>query len=301
MRARIAYVILILTFSLPGIVLAQNKFMAYQITGKVTYTLQNRQQTLKIGKVIPESATLQVGNNSSVILICEQASAPITFQKGTYKLTSYRNGCDPLSQSVTSNYFKYVWWQMTNPKGSAEDEKRMNMRNAGAVSRGCPGIDFLVPDTLNYYMEDILLRWKVYSPDVNREFVLYQDANSVIPVLVLPVRDNELHLDSLKKWMSPGTPYFWNITLDKNEVCPRKLIQYWDEENFREFMDSTSSQLIPGIEAAEQNYLTGFILEQNEFTGEAYKHYKLARKAKPGEARYKRTVSRFRKLFNEED
>lgn len=293
--------IAILLLSLPGYLSAQKKFIAYQVTGKVSYTIKNNKHSLKIGKVIPETATVQVGDNSTVLLICEQASKPITLYAGTYKLSVFNGNCDVADQSVTAKYLEYVWWQMTNPRGSAADEKNKNTRSAGAVSRGCPGIDFLVPDTLNYYKEDILLRWKVYTPGARKEFMLYMDENSLAPLLVLPVKDDELHLDSLKKWITPGVPFYWNISLDGNEVCPRKLVQVWDDENFREFMDSASMKLIPGIQEAEKDYLLGYMLEQDLFTGEAYKFYKKAKKTKPGDDRYQRTVARFKQLYKEEE
>jgi hypothetical protein len=281
--------------------LAQAKFMAYRITGKATYSVQKKHQTLKVGKTIPETATVHVPEGSSVMLICEQASKPVTLSKGDHQLTSYRDHCNATEQSITSNYLKYVWWQMTNPTSSANDEKNRNGSTSGAVSRGCPGVEFLVRDTLNYYKADILLQWEVFSPGSRAEFMLYQDASAPVPLLVLPMKVGFLKLDSLRDYIQPGSPYYWTINLDGNQVCDRMLIQAWDEENFNEMLDSLRTSLIPGVDDAERNYQMGYLLEQAGFTGEAYGHYKAAAKAKPGDDRYKRTVKRFKLLYLEED
>jgi hypothetical protein len=280
---------------------AQAKFMAYRITGKATYSLQKKQHSLKIGKTIPETATIHVPEGSSVMLICEQASKPVTLTRGDHKLISYRDHCNAADESITSNYLKYVWWQMTNPGSSPGDEKNRNGSTSGAVSRGCPGVDFLVPDTLNYYKADIVLQWKVFSPESRAEFVLYEDDNSPVPVLILPMKNEFLHLDSLKKFIKPGTPFYWNINLDGNQVCDRRLVQVWEQDNFSEMTESLRSHLVNGVDEAEQNYQMGFLLEQDGFLGEAYQYYKAAAKMKPGDDRYKRTEKRFKLLFLEED
>jgi hypothetical protein len=282
--------------------LGQNKFLAYSVTGKVYYSLKGKKKSsLRIGKVIPETALVTVETGAKLVLVCEQASAPVTLSKGEYRLTSFRSSCDPQTQSATSNYLKYVWWQMTNPKGTTEEEKNRSRNSAGAVSRGCPGVEFNVPDTLNYYKEDILLSWKVFAPGSRAEFALYQDGASPIPLLVLSPRNEELHLDSLRNWLEPGHPYYWTILLDGNQVCERKLLQVWEQENFEEHVAELEKQLIVDVSEAERAYQMGFLLEQEGFFGEAYQYYRQAGKAAKDNERYKRTLDRFRKLYREED
>jgi hypothetical protein len=280
---------------------AQTKFLTYKVNGKASYVLKNRQYALKAGKALPESATVMVPEGSSVLMICEQASKPLTLSKGSHRLANYRNSCDASDQSITANYLKYVWWQMTNPNSSTSDEKARNKSTSGAVSRGCPGLEFFVADTVNFFRENFILTWQVFAPDSRADFMLYEDAGSPIPLLSLPMKQGYLFLDSIKKWLQPGNRYYWTINLDGNQVCDRKLIQVWESENFEETLAEYQKALLPEMDEAERDYQMGFMLEQNGFTGEAYSYYKKAYEAKTGEERYKRTIKRFREDFLEED
>ncbi len=280
---------------------AQTKFLAYKVNGKATYALKNRQYALKAGKTLPESATVIVPEGASVLMICEQASKPLTLSKGSHRLVNYRNGCDANDQSITANYLKYVWWQMTNPNSTTKDEKARNKSTSGAVSRGCPGVDFFVADTVNYYRENFILSWKVYAPGSRADFMLYESAGSPIPLLSLPMKQGYLFLDSIKIWLDPGNGYYWTINLDGHQVCERKLIQVWEAENFEETLAEFQKALITETDEAENNYQMGFILEQNGFMGEAYSYYKKAYEARPDDERFKKTIKRFREDLLEED
>ena len=280
---------------------AQTKFLAYKVNGKASYVLKNRPYALKAGKTIPETATVIVPQGSSVLMICEQASKAFTLSKGSHKLLNYRNSCDADDQSITANYLKYVWWQMTHPNSSTGDEKARNKSTSGAVSRGCPGVDFFVADTINYYRENFILSWRVFAPGSRADFMLYESANSPAPLLSLPMKEDHIFLDSIRNWLQPGQRYYWTINLDGNQVCDRKTIQVWETGNFEETLGEYQESLIQDMDEAEKTYQMGFILEQNGFLGEAYVFYKKALELAPGSDRYKRTVKRFRQDFLEED
>jgi hypothetical protein len=291
-----AYIVVFTCFT--SMVQAQQNFLVYRVTGSVTYNTPRTQGRLKIGKLIPETATVDVMNESRVMLICEGASSPIILEKGTYRMVTYKSRCTTMDRSITANYLNYVWWQLTNPKSSAEDERKKNMTGPGAVSRGCPGIDFYVPDTINYYQAGLPLRWKVYTP-ARKEFSVYQYADSPVPLYSFTPARDELPLDSLKKIFEPGTAYYWNIRLDGNEICPRKLIQVWDAGDYRELLENTTEKIFEGVDEAEKNYIIGYQMEKNLFPGEAYQYYKKAYELNKKDKRYKRTVVRFRKQFGE--
>lgn len=276
-------------------VTAQGRFLAYRVSGTVTYEQQGKTGSLKIGKVLPASAEVTVGPNSSLVMICEEASKPMSFGPGRYMLGAFSAFCNPDDQSITASYLKYVWWQMTHPSRSQEDERKRNASAAGAVSRGCPGVDFLVGDTLNYYRENLVLRWKVHAPASRSEFALFSDARSPVALAKLKVKGGRIRTDSLENFLQPGVPLYWTVLLDGNEVCERRLVQVWDENNFREWFKTVENSLLPGGGEAEKNYQLGYIMEINHFPGEALRFYREALRREPKEKRYRLTVKRMEK------
>jgi hypothetical protein len=281
-------------------VVAQPRFLAYKVNGSVTYTHKGKTQALKIGKIIPASAQVNVGTKSSLVMICEEASKPISFGPGQFVLGGFAGFCNPDDQSITASYLKYVWWQMTHPGRSQEEERKRNASAAGAVSRGCPGVDFLVPDTLNYFQADILLRWKIFASTRHRELALYSGSNTPVPLARIPVTSSFIHMDSLGDYIEPGMPLFWTILLEGNEVCERRLVQVWDSTNYNDWMSGLSASILPGSSEAEINYQKGYMMETNRFPGEAYRFYREALRLAPNEKRYRLTVKRFEKMYRVE-
>jgi hypothetical protein len=215
------------------------------------------------------------------MLICNTSYTSIVLQEGTHHLDKITASCSKPDNSLTANYLNYVWWQFTHPKASAEEERKQNMTGPGAVSRGCPGISFLTPDTLKFYRENITLRWKVIVPSSRREFVLYSQENSPVAYLKRGVR-NHFRLDSLAGKLETSMQYYWTLHLDGNETCPRQLIQVWGKEDFESLSDSLRKNIPPGLSMAEENYMMGFYMERSLFYGEAYRFYQLAAAAEPG-------------------
>ena len=278
-------------------VVAQEKFLTYKVKGKVSYQDAGKQTTVKIGKVLPATASVKVEKNSSIMIVCENSSVPIVLQEGTHALKKQLTLCKNEAPTITANYLHYVWWQFTNPKSTSEDEHRKNITSPGAVTRGCPGIDFLSPDTLNYYSENLVLRWKVHSSYKKKRLLIYQFEKSAVPLYSIDLKHDYFILEKQNLKLEGSTNYYWTIELDGEEPCERKLIQVWEKKDFDEMLDENRRLGIAGVDQAESDYFLGYVLEQKLFHGEAYHYYKMASSGNPKDKRYKRTLIRFRKYF----
>ena len=288
------YLSILIFLFISSLISAQDNFLAYRVTGKVTYLDKGNQVVLKVGKILDNTASVKVGRNASLLLICGNTSVPVQLQEGTHVLGKLASSCHSTQQSLTYNYFNYVWWQLTHPKASVEEERKKNSNWPGAVSRGCQGIEFLVPDTLGFYRENIILKWKINVPFKSLEFVMYEYADSPVPLLKIPITTGYLHLESFKDKLEISTEYFWTLSLDGKENCPRKLLQVWSSGDFTILTDSINTGKHSGLDEAERDYMMGWMYEQNHLVGEASRHYKLAEAAAPGNSRYKKTVKRLR-------
>jgi len=289
--------VFILTFA-SFLLKAQNSFLAYQVVGTVTYKENGKEQPVKVGKVLTGSETVTVGKNSKILLVCENTSRTITLKQGEHKLDDLSGLCKAMGASLSSSFLKYVWWQFTHPHFSPEDERGKVAGVGGGVSRGCSGIELNnFFDTVCYYRENIIIQWKSAATFTKKEFVIYEYENAAIPIMTFTLKDNSFRLDKLKGLVEDSTAYFWNIRVDDKEVCPRKLLQVWNKNGYTQLLDSIRQNMVMDVDKAEENYMLGYFLEVNHFYGEAYKYYKAALAAKPGDTRYKNTVTRIRQTF----
>jgi hypothetical protein len=272
-------------------VIAQPKFMAYTIQGKVTYIENKKEHQLKVGKVLDEKKTVKINKGGSLTLICESSSSTVVLQEGEHHLARIAGSCNTKNSSLTGKYLEYVWWQMTR---TGDAPQTYNVK--GAVTRGCRGLDLFTPDTINYYVEPMVLSWKTKITD--KRFVLYIGEKGAIPYLETPLTKNDfLVLDSVSGKLERSTTYSWTIRLNGKEECQRQFIQVWSTEDFSELEKELRQSIAPGSNAAEQDFMMGFLLESNYFLGEAWKYYKKAAQAEPANHLYKSTEERFKKIF----
>ena len=139
---------------------AQNSFLIYTVKGNVSVIENNVTTKAKIGRLLPESAQVVVAPGGVISLICNQANL-ININKGKVNLSTLGEQCKLTDQSVTSNYLKYVWSQLTAKPGSPEKNRKAFMTNVGAVSRGVNNV-WIDPrlDTVKYVSGNFPLSWK---------------------------------------------------------------------------------------------------------------------------------------------
>ncbi len=103
-----------------GVVAAQeNSFLLYSFKGNVSVVENKVESKAKVGKPLASSATVKVPAGSMVTLICNEAAMFTLNKPGTYSLKMFGDSCKVSSNSVSANYVKYVWAQMTKSSGSA--------------------------------------------------------------------------------------------------------------------------------------------------------------------------------------
>ena len=130
----------------------ENSYLLYSFKGTVSYVENNTETTARIGKILDNNAAIKVGANSVVTLICNEAAMFTVKKAGNFKLSQFKDSCVVHSSSVSSNYLKYVWSQMTHVSGSPGSNRKAFMNTVGAVSRGGMSnvwIDARL-DTINY-------------------------------------------------------------------------------------------------------------------------------------------------------
>ena len=285
-------------FSALGVSAQDNMFVVYSLKGNVSI-LDNKTETkAKIGTILDGNETIKVGTGSFATLICNETKAFSLNKPGNYSTASLKDSCKISAGSVSSNYMKYVWNELTKPKGSPEKNRKYFMSNVGAVSRGEINNVWVDPrlDSVNYVSRTIPLSWESYTEAEEFEFRLYDESQSNA-LLTKSVKKKHVDVSELLKLLQPNKVYYWNATIKgEPENKDRKYFRYVPKEEFMSFY-SAIKQNDAAESDAEKNFRLGFVLEENHYIAEAYNHYLKATQLDPTNSLYRFTFMSFKKDF----
>jgi hypothetical protein len=277
---------------------AQNSFLLYSFKGNVAVVESNVESKAKVGKTMASSATLKVSPASAVTIICNEAAMFTISKAGTYKLSSFGDSCKVNSGSVSANYVKYVWAQMTKPSGSAGSNRKAYMNNVGAVTRDI-NVIYVDPrlDTINYTGGDFPLSWKCYSDANEFDFRLFSADNIAEPFYKTGVSKKKVPIASFASKIKAGNTYYWIPAVKGEENDTRKVLNYVSKETFAALLEDLKKQAAPYEGPAEQAYRLGFMLEDLHFLSEAHQYYTKATTLDNKNPVYFSTLMSFRKDY----
>jgi hypothetical protein len=277
---------------------AQSSFLLYSFKGNVTVIENNAESKGKVGKPMNSAATIKIGAASAVTLICNEAAMFTITKAGTYKLSNFGDSCKVSSNSVSANYVKYVWAQMSKSTGSPGSNRKAYMSTMGAVSRSINNI-WVDPrlDTVNYSGGDFPLSWKSYSEAKDYDFRLYKADNIAEPFYKTSVGKLKIPITSFTSKMKAGETYYWIAAIKGEENEERKILNYVTKETFAQVLDNMKKQTAPYEGPAEQAYRLGFMLEDAHYLSEAYQYYSKAAALDSNNVLYRSTLMSFKKDY----
>ena len=279
-----------------------NMFVVYSVKGTVSVVENNVETKAKIGTILDGNETIKVGAGSFATLICNETKAFSLSKAGNYSTASLNDSCKMSSGSVSSNYMKYVWNEMTKPKGSPETNRKKFMSNVGATSRGGRnGINNVWVDSrldsVNYVSGTIPLSWKCFVDNAEEfDFRLYDATQSKV-IYSKEVKKKHVDIGDILKLMQPGNVYYWNASVKgepENEA--RYALHYIPKEEYQTFFNSIKKGEASESDA-EMNFRLGFVLEESHYIAEAYNYYLKATQLDPTNSLYRYTFMSFKKDF----
>ncbi|MCB0716105.1 MAG: hypothetical protein KDC06_08840 [Chitinophagaceae bacterium] len=288
----------ILFTMIAGMLHAQNTYMLYSYKGNVSVVDNNTTTAAKLGKTLSANAIVKLGNGASVTLLCNQA-AMFSFSKaGSYKLSSYTDLCKPGKNSVSANYVKYVWAQMTKDHGSPGSNRKAYMNTVGAVSRSINNI-WVDPrlDTVNYSTGAFPLSWKSYASADNFDFKLFSSDNLTTPIFQKEVHKKKIPIKDFTSAMKPGNTYYWSAAIKGENNEELKVLHYYSDDDFQKFEKKLKAQGPESETEAQQAYRLAFMLEDAHFLSEAFKYYQKADELDKDNVLYRNTLMSFRKDY----
>lgn len=285
-----------LFFTLAGAA-QDNMFVVYSIKGTVSIVENKAETKARIGTILDGNETIKVGAGSFATLICNETKAFSLKKAGSYTTASLKDSCKISSGSVSSNYMKYVWSEMTKSKGSPEKNRKNFMSNVGAVSRRIDNV-WVDPrlDSVNYVSGTIPLSWKSYTEADEFEFKLYDESGNKV-VFAKTTKKRHVDISELLKIIQPGKIYYWNAKIKAEpDTDDRKYLRFVPKEEYTAFYNSIKKHEAAETEA-EANFRLGFILEENHYVAEAFNHYLKATQLDPSNPLYRFTFMSFKKDY----
>ena len=274
-----------------------NMYVVYSVKGNVS-VIDNKVETkAKIGTILDGNETIKVGAGSFATLICNETKAFSLNKAGSYTTASLKDSCKMSGGSVSSNYMKYVWSEMTKSKGTPEKNRKNFMANVGAVSRGINNV-WIDPklDTINFVSGTVPLSWKSYTDAEEFEFKLYDETKSST-LWSKTVKKKHIDISELVKTIEPGKSYHWTAMIKgEPDNDDKKVLHYATKDEYNNFYSQIKNTGAAETDA-EKSFRLGFILEENHYLAEAFTHYMKATQLDPTNSLYRFTFMSFKKDY----
>ncbi|MFN8289606.1 MAG: hypothetical protein U0U70_05095 [Chitinophagaceae bacterium] len=287
---------------LPAVALcasAQSQFLLYSYKGNVSVVENNAESKAKVGQQLSSSSTLKIGAGGSATLICNEAAMFTLSKSGNFQLSKFGDSCKVNSSSVSANYVKYVWAQMTKPSGSPGSNRKAYMNTVGAVSRGGINNVWVDPrlDTVNYCNGDFPLSWKSYMEAKEFDFFLFKADNIAEPFYSTTTNKLKISIPSLVARMKPGNMYYWTSAIKGEENEARLVLNYVTKETYESVLAGIKAQGAAFEAPAEEAYRIAFMLEDAHYLSEAYQYYTKAATLDSANVLYRSTLMSFKKDY----
>lgn len=290
--------LIILSLFTCAVVAQENNFLLYSFKGNVSVVENKVESKAKVGKSLNSSATIKITSGSMATLICNEVAMFTLNKPGTYSLNMFGDSCKVSSNSVSANYVKYVWAQMTKSSGSPGSNRKAYMNTVGAVSRSINNI-WIDPrlDTINYSGGDFPLSWKSYAEAKDFEFLLYNANNISTPFFTTFVSKLKIPITDIISKIKPGSSYYWTAAVKGEENDEIKVFNYVTKETFNSVLENIKNQGAAFEGPAEEAYRIAFMLEDAHYLSEAYQYYSKAATLDPTNALYRSTLMSFKKDY----
>jgi hypothetical protein len=276
----------------------ENTFLLYSIKGNVNVVENKTETKAKIGKLLNNNAVLKVPAGSAVTLICNEAAMFTISKAGSYSLNQFKDSCEISSSSVSANYVKYVWNQMTKSQGSPGSNRKAFMNTVGAVSRSVNNI-WIDPrlDSVNYAGGDFPLSWKSYADAKEFEFSLFTAPENGQPLFKTTITKLKIPITKFATQLKTGNTYYWTAAVKGEENPERKVLTLVNKSDLDQLVENLKATGPSAENEAEQAYRLAFSLEDLHYLADAYKYYMKAATLKPDMPLYRSTLMSFKKDY----
>lgn len=277
---------------------AQESFLVYSVKGVVTITEKDKASKAKVGNLLGPGALVTLPANAAITFICNQTGLFTLDKGGKHALADYKNQCENKTASVSSNYLKYVWTQLTQKPGTPEKNRKQFMNNVGAVSRNINNV-WIDPrlDTFYYTAGNFPLTWKSYAEAEEYEFLLYDAPKGGTPLFTITTKNQFQNVKDISNQLQADKLYYWTAAIKGQQNEERKMMKLWKKEDYQKLLKTFSESGHAYEQESARFFREAFLLEQAHFLADAYTYYKKAAALQPDVELYALTLKAFKKDY----
>ncbi|TAH18678.1 MAG: hypothetical protein EAZ08_10840 [Cytophagales bacterium] len=151
--------------------------------------------SLKVGSKLTANQTLDVGEDSYLVLACSNGKTLEITKKGSYKVQDLSTQANS-SGSLASNYAKFVIDELTEAgsEGIAAKNRFQHMNKTGSVKRALGSVATMLPsERSKIYGSNLVLKWYV------KDNVAFQDQIDRYRVQIFNLNDEVLYTNEFKQ------------------------------------------------------------------------------------------------------
>lgn len=255
-------------------------FLVVSVQGNGYYTRDKYNIPLKIGSALTLSDKIVLGKQSTVSIICNNYNLFSIANKQSAKsqptfLRNFSDSCKAPESGITTQFLKYLWQHLQEDVAVNEPDKT-NIKEFGAVERGCPDPAFnSLRDTINVYHHSFTIQYHTTDTSARIQFVIVDD-QLTDTLYKSAVHNNRIHItDSLIHLMNKEKAYKWTIIRNGMAMCDYKTIQKLTTTGYNNIISGIHEKNFNTLTKNDQYRALAFILNEKNVPGEALYYFKM--------------------------
>ncbi len=260
-------------------------FLVVGIQGKGFYTRDKYNIPLKIGSALTLSDKIILGKQSTVSIICNNYSlfSIANKKKVNSEPTFLRNlsdSCKAPESDIKTQFLKFIWQHLQEDVAVSEPDKT-NIKQFGAVERGCPDAAFnAIRDTIKVYQQSFSIQYRTADTTAQRIFIIFNE-QLTDTLYKSPVRHNRIYIsDSLIHLMNKEKMYKWTVIRNGMAMCDYKTIQKLTTTDYDNIISDIHEKNFKTLSKNNQYKAIAFILNENNVPGEALYYLNMTKQKK---------------------
>lgn len=283
-----------------------DELLVYTVKGKVTCVYKNKETPVKIGKVLFPGSVVKTQKESALTVVCTKGKPISVSKQGSFPVSRWRDSCKTTGNSVSTNYFKYIWQELYSYSPEHKEALRKKDKMAVARGEGPPGTKKQITgkpkmefnrgmDTLLYDGQSFPLSWNMQGYRDYYYFKLYAENDDLIYSDSL--RFSFIDINRFSQLLTSGNLYYWTVAAKGISESKKKVLKYVQQEEVNEIVSKLLKPITIAEDSAAVSFRVAFMLEQQHYLAEAYNWYQQAAIQDPEILLYRDKLIRFRNEF----
>jgi hypothetical protein len=277
------------------------ELLVYSLKGKATLVVNKKESALKIGRKLPPAAIIKTEQGAQVIMVCSQGIPLSITKKGSFPVSRWKDSCKIAKQSLTQEYFKYIWSQMLGEKPKrttgGNDKVATGMEDEYDVLKKHKKPLLLVPGIshLRFSAGGFLLKWTETTSPVSVFILSNAEGNELFRD---SISGNAISIVRLLPFIPEGSTCYWKVSSGNLTMKTPGILQKIKDDDLKMQIARIENGVSIPENLSERYFRTAYMLEQQKLIIDAYSYYQLAANEPDAIKLYKDRLTEFSKKYS---